>query len=87
MFENHRNSLIYNIASEASYVCILSGKKLIKNVQNGPFCRFLKTLKIQTFQLKKKRSSLRSQCCKMRLFQVIFKHTIRKVKFLPKIQC
>ena len=27
----------FNIASEASYVYILSGEKLIKNAQNGPF--------------------------------------------------
>ena len=33
MFENHRKSLIYNIASEASYVYILSGQKFIKNVK------------------------------------------------------
>ena len=25
------------MASEASYVCILSGQKLIKNAKNGPF--------------------------------------------------
>ena len=27
----------FNIASEASYVYILSGQKLIKNVKNGQF--------------------------------------------------
>ena len=27
----------FNIASEASYVYILSGQKLIKNAKNGPF--------------------------------------------------
>ena len=30
----------FNIASEASYVYILSGQKLIKNAKNGPFGRF-----------------------------------------------
>ena len=33
----------FNIASEASYVYILSGQKLIKNVKNGQFGEFLKT--------------------------------------------
>ena len=28
----------FNIASEASYVYILSGQKLIKNAKNGPIC-------------------------------------------------
>ena len=36
VFENHRKSLSFNIASEASYVYILSGQKLIKNAKNGP---------------------------------------------------
>ena len=41
MFENHRKSLIqlFNIASEASYVYILSGQKSIKVAQNGQFWR------------------------------------------------
>ena len=38
VFENH-NKVSFNIASEASYVYILSGQKLIKNTQNGPFWR------------------------------------------------
>ena len=33
----------FNIASEASYVYILSGQKLIKNAINGRFGEFLKT--------------------------------------------
>ena len=33
----------FNIASEASYVDIFSGQKLIKNAKNGPFGRVLKT--------------------------------------------
>ena len=35
MFENHRKSLIELIPSEASYVYILSGQKLIKNAKKG----------------------------------------------------
>ena len=34
MFENHRKSLIFDIASQASYVYILSGQKFIKNAKN-----------------------------------------------------
>ena len=37
-FENHWK-VSFNIASEASYVYILSGQKLIKNAKNGPFWR------------------------------------------------
>jgi len=33
----------FNIASEASYVYILSGQKLIKNAKNVDFGEFLKT--------------------------------------------
>ena len=40
VFENHRKRLI---ASEASYVYILSGQKLIKNAKKVPFGEFLKT--------------------------------------------
>ena len=40
----------FNIASEASYVYILSGQKLIKNAKNGPFGEFLKTWSFQTKQ-------------------------------------
>ena len=38
--ENHKN-VSFNIASEASYVYILSGQKFIKNVKNCQFWRFL----------------------------------------------
>ena len=34
VFENHRK-VSFNIASEASYVYILSGQKFIKNAKNG----------------------------------------------------
>ena len=34
---------LHNIASEASYVYIFSGQRLIKNAKNGQFGEFLKT--------------------------------------------
>ena len=34
----------FNIASEASYVYILSGQKLIKNAKSGPFWRIFENL-------------------------------------------
>ena len=37
VFENHKK-VSFNIASEASYVYILSRQKLIKNTKNGLFC-------------------------------------------------
>ena len=42
-FENHRKSLIWNIASEARYVYIMSGQKFIKNAKNSQFGDILKT--------------------------------------------
>ena len=36
----------FNIASEASYVYILSRKKLIKKAKNGPFGRVFENLKL-----------------------------------------
>ena len=41
MIEIHLK-VAFNIASEASYVYILSGQKLFKNTQNGQFGEFLK---------------------------------------------
>ena len=35
-----------NIASEASYIYILSGQKFIKNSKNGPLLRFFENLKL-----------------------------------------
>ena len=40
----------FNIASEASYVYILRGQKLIKNVKNGPFWRIFESLKLAVKQ-------------------------------------
>ena len=40
----------FNIASEASYVYILSGQKLIKNAKNGPFWWVFENLKLAVKQ-------------------------------------
>ena len=40
----------FNIASEASYVYILSGQKLIKNAKNGPIWRIFENLKLAVKQ-------------------------------------
>ena len=40
----------FNIASEASYVYILSGQKLIKNAKNCPFWRVFEKLKLPVKQ-------------------------------------
>ena len=40
----------FNIASEASYVYILSGQKLIKNAKNGPFWQVFENLKLSVKQ-------------------------------------
>ena len=40
----------FNIASEASYVYILSGQKLIKKAKNGPIWRVFEHLKLAVKQ-------------------------------------
>ena len=40
----------FNIASEASYIYILSGPKLIKNGKNGQFWRVFENLKLAVKQ-------------------------------------
>ena len=40
----------FNIASEASYVYILSGQKLIQNAKNGQFWRVFENLKLAVKQ-------------------------------------
>ena len=40
----------FKITSEASYVYILSGQKLIKNAQNDPFWRVFENLKLAVKQ-------------------------------------
>ena len=49
MFEN-QEKVSFNIASEASYVYILSGQKFIKNAKNDQFGEFLKNLKVAVKQ-------------------------------------
>ena len=72
MFENHRKSLIQ---SEASYVYILSGQKLIKNAENGPFWRVFENLKLtvkqcyQTGQLKIGQKIVENAKIEMRHFE------------------
>ena len=39
VFENHKKKVAFEIASEASYVYILSGQKLIKDANNGKFVK------------------------------------------------
>ena len=36
----------FNIASEASYIYIISGQKLIKNAKNGPIWRVFENVKL-----------------------------------------
>ena len=56
----------FNIASEASYVYILSGRKLIKNAKNGPFWRVFENLKLavkQSYQTSQfNRSNIGGKC-------------------------
>ena len=49
LLENHKK-VSFNTASEASYVYILSGRKLIKNAKNGPSWRFFENLKFAVKQ-------------------------------------
>ena len=51
----------FNIASEASYVYILSGQKLIKNAKIGQFLRVFEDLKLAVKQCYQKRSVLIGQ--------------------------
>ena len=50
MFENHSKKVVFSIASEASYVYILSGQKLIKNAKNETFWRVFENLKLAVKQ-------------------------------------
>ena len=45
MFEN-RQKVAFNIASETSYVYILSGQKFIKNAKNGQFWQVFENLSL-----------------------------------------
>jgi len=50
VFENHRKKISFNIASEESYVYILSGQKLMENAKNGSFGRVFENLKFAVEQ-------------------------------------
>ena len=56
----------FNIASEASYVYILSGQKLVQNAKNGPFRRVLKTRSLRsnsvTRQVSLNRTKIDEKC-------------------------
>ena len=45
-----KEKVAFNIASEASYVFILSGQKFIKNAKNGQFWRDFENLKLTVKQ-------------------------------------
>ena len=49
VFENH-SIVSFKIASEASYIYILSGQKLIESGKNGPFWRVFENLKLAAIQ-------------------------------------
>ena len=59
-------NVAFNIASEASYVCILSGQKFIKNAKNSPFWRVFENLNLvvkqcyQTFDEKRQKYDILS---------------------------
>ena len=61
MVENYRK-VSFNIASEASYVYILSRQKFIENAKNGQFCQFLKCDILSNFQTMCTFSSTLRQC-------------------------
>ena len=44
------HKVAFNIASEASYIYILSGQKFIRNAKNGQFWRVFENLKIMVKQ-------------------------------------
>ena len=50
MTERQLEKVLFNIASEASYVYILSGQKLIKNAKNASFWRVYENLKLAVKQ-------------------------------------
>ena len=74
-----QKKVAFNIASEASYVYILSGQKLIKNAKMVHFDEFLKTWSFRsnsvTRQLSFNRSKIGGKCQNSNAtFWVIFKH-------------
>ena len=74
VFENLKK-VSFNIASEASYVYILSGQKFIKNVIKGQFWRFFEN---ETFLVLFKQCAMHEMCiiyaCFMGNNSLIFEH-------------
>ena len=67
----------FNIASEASYVYILSGQKLIKKAKNGPFWRVFENLAMfnETFSVIFKHGGIKGngwKTCSSRSSRVFF---------------
>ena len=77
----------FNIASEASYVYILSGQKLIKNAKNDPFWRvFCLQSNSVTRQVTLKRTKIGRKCQNWKIknatFYGIFKHCVSALQNL-----
>ena len=76
----------FNIASEASYVYILNGQKLIKNAKNGQFWRILKIWNLRSNSVTRKVNFNRKKIgekmatLKMRHFQWFLNKLFRKVE-------
>ena len=78
----------FNIASEASYVYILSGQKLIKNAKNSPFRRVFEDLKLAvnsvTRQVSFNRTKIGGKCqnwkIQMRHFE-LFSNNVHSLKW------
>ena len=61
----------FNVASEASYVYILSGQKLIQNAKNGDFSKTLSLLSNSvTRQFTIKRTKIGGKCQKWSIWRV-----------------
>ena len=82
----------FNIASEASYVYILSGQILIKSANIGPIYSVFENLKLQsnsvTRQVTFNRTKIGGKCQNLKIknatFWVIFKHCdFRTLSFCP----
>ena len=72
----------FNIASEASYVYILSGQKLIKNVKNPPFWRVFENLKLVVKQCYQTLRQVSYNRTKSLWSFVHFDVKIRRLKYL-----
>ena len=66
----------FNIASEASYIYILSGQKLIKNAKNGSFWKFLKSWNLLSNRSFLIRQKLLKNATYLRNFQTLYNCSI-----------